>query len=707
MASDETITFVESIQPPIPAGTYLLTVTQELQIPKINDKTGKPTGAVDRETYVNEKTVVVEGERFSIDPLEIDSVFPPDRGVGTYSRVLPQILLSRKTLPWERNIGVAKTPWLALFVFRANDKGGIPPIQPAMVGDLFRGRLEDPPPGSKLDARASTLTTSIATNDKLQLGCGESIWDPCNVVDIPVGLFRKIAPAQQDLSWLAHCRIVSNPAMSKPREFSVLFANRLPLENGVSAVYLVSLEGMSSFLKPAVPPESLIEDPIAKASHVRLVVLKAWSFTSQLSPAGGLAALNQNKGPLRFPYTHRDPVSREDQSDKQTVANALSMGYTALDHTTRWGDRTISWYRGPLLPFDSNVPLTVAPAMITKDGYAVGFGPISTADQALRYVHNLGMLDASYAAAWQLGRLMALRDTTFSFALFQWKRENRKATLAAAEALALGPNALRGSENRPRHAHATWWEIVNSIKKLGEIHEQTTVPEIVEKWLDKLRRLEGVPLDYLVPDERLLPLESIRYFQVDPNWIYSLVEGAYSVARDTSSDLTHDAALGSRVHFSASSAGSLTQHSGFLLRSAVVSDWPLLPVLITTVEGHSLTVEPKRLAPDILLYLVAGIIKKAEFPKPPESINFGVELGQNGSDLIKKLRKRNGKTDGTPMDTLALSTYKSSDNGVLEINQLAIAIGKELNKRGGEYQFESFTAAEFALQMLHGEALSI
>ena len=41
------------------------------------------------------------------------------------------------------------------------------------------------------------------------------------------------------------------------------------------------------------------------------------------------------------------------------------------------------------------------------------------------------MLDVSYAAAWQLGRLMAVRDKSFAFALYRWKQEAARKTFHA------------------------------------------------------------------------------------------------------------------------------------------------------------------------------------------------------------------------------------------------------------------------------------
>ena len=204
-----------------------------------------------------------------------------------------------------------------------------------------------------------------------------------------------------------------------------------PQSNTSTTVHLVSLEGMAGFLPcdddgtPARIQTTVKQD----AAFVRLVSLYSWSFTCEEpkeSFSGYLEHLDV--GPLlRMPDAAPDKPTEEDQ----TVAQALAMGYTALDHDTRYGDRTVSWYRGPFVP--CSVPLTdqVPLPPIGEDGAPTGIAPLATADEALRYDPTTGIFDVSYAAAWQLGRLMALQDKSFSLALLAWKRMNVHKTFAA------------------------------------------------------------------------------------------------------------------------------------------------------------------------------------------------------------------------------------------------------------------------------------
>src|ERR1044072_2152613 len=93
--------------------------------------------------------------------------------------------------------------------------------------------------------------------------------------------------------------------------------------------------------------------------------------------------------------------------------------------------------------------------------------------------------------------------------------------------------------------------------------EEVLVPEQISKWLGRLRNLEGVPFNYLVPDERMLPPESIRFFRIDRAWLDCLADGAFSVGRVGSSALEDDREHGAK----SPAAGLAPKLTGFLLRS--------------------------------------------------------------------------------------------------------------------------------------------
>src|SRR5262245_7772378 len=168
---------------------------------------------------------------------------------------------------------------------------------------------------------------------------------------------------------------------------------------------------------------------------------------------------------------------------------------------------------------------------------------------------------------------------------------------------------------------------------------EAEMPAYMESFLAHLRLLVGVPFDYLVPDARLLPDESIRFFYLDRSWTDRLVDGAICVGKIGSREQAHHQAHAApvaqqldvterplrdlqrqRVTFDDLRSGGYAQGSsqtitGFLLRSAAVSGWPQMDVrAFDTALGETFTpadaaahelvkLRLERLAPSVLFAL--------------------------------------------------------------------------------------------------------
>jgi hypothetical protein len=151
-------------------------------------------------------------------------------------------------------------------------------------------------------------------------------------------------------------------------------------------------------------------------------------------------------------------------------------------------------------------------------------------------------------------------------------------------------------------------------ENLGEIIDS------VAQWLDKLSQLYPLPFSYLVPDPRMLPVESIRFFYIDPNWIAALTAGAMSIAIHGSQDVALYKAL--LPSFTASNGGDM---SGMLIRSQLVSGWPKLAVSATVGGAPVGIVRNDCLAPNVRLVLFDGIPDTVRLAEPYQGILFGVE----------------------------------------------------------------------------------
>ena len=424
----------------------------------------------------------VDGPRFTMESSLIHGVFPPTNGRGAYVSRLPQIVLRRRTLPWERVLpGTADTPWMALLLF---EDGEATTVSPCTVGDVLDG-------------------TGLVRHSPLAIGAldAASRAQPCIGVDMPLSLFKEIAPMASEVPLLCHVRQVNTEdkellGMDDDGWFSVVVGNRIPEPGRKYLACLVSLEGAEGYLPTATeaapftaadlrggvvvdfathatelmkyaviaddtPPDrvrqGLIEGmkstnskyaPFAdrtsssaggkssgasRASSaawsevatkdglatsvlfapptLRLFCLAQWSF--ECLEGGDFESIMQalpNNGGVAM--LGMPPALAQAPGSTSTIAwnAALDTGHVPLEHLTREGERTIAWYRGPLTPVG-----------VTRSSE----GPFHSSDQARRLDPETGLENLGYAAAFEIGRLLALGDPRFALDLLRWRRGDR------------------------------------------------------------------------------------------------------------------------------------------------------------------------------------------------------------------------------------------------------------------------------------------
>ncbi len=444
MNDEKQITFIQHETIPLKPGKYHISVTHEIEIP--GQDVGDPS--------VSEYRIEVKGEPYHFDEGAVHSLYPPANRLGNFGRHLPHIVLNKPGLPWERSVDPGnntetdsnknKTPWLTLLVFDEND----PPPEPKPVAI---SELRNLPEGTFHPAETAAQAYEYSKDPK---DC-EDPKDCCTVIDVPLALFEAIAPTLEDLGYLAHVREVSKgekpldlkshgiswnpdlgllPTSPEKGEYAVIIANRLPglpppSPNGNgeplnsddsplgfdNVVHLVSLEGFGEYL-PDANGNSGIGD---QYKYVRLVSLKSWNFATkrvEYTLTEVLKTLDRRPAHLQVPEI-KDVTP---ESPQEKVNSVLARGYTGLTHYTRRNDRTVSWYRGPLLPYPFQPDFELEP-------------PETHPDAALHYDRSTGMFDVSYAAAWQLGRLLALHDMNFATTLLRWRRQQIRSTQAALQ----------------------------------------------------------------------------------------------------------------------------------------------------------------------------------------------------------------------------------------------------------------------------------
>ncbi|HEV2789969.1 MAG TPA: hypothetical protein VGV69_01555 [Solirubrobacterales bacterium] len=658
------------------------------------------------------------GERFSIDPAEIESVFPPPLATGEYADSLPHVAFSRRTLPWERTSVATElsAPWLAVLLF---DEDQAPEPTQRTAADLF-------PEGETIEVAGSattgkgTLPAGYLSYPSINpLDYGESPEDACTTIDVPREVFDAIAPSAEDLAYLAHIREADTvDAHDHPEvtaSTAIVLGNRAGKPNTVSHAFLVSLENMGPLLPGADGSPSKAGD----AKCVRLLTYRYWTFTAT---DGGetLQRLleNLNRPPaeveplstLQVPFKGARPTAAQVEGalkaqeqgqlapaqSQVLVHDAMGMGYVPMPHHLRHGGETVSWYRGPF------APLAVEAGVET---------PISCPDAVNRYNPQTGMFDVSYGAAWQLGQLLALQNNAYAVALYQWRRELKVEEAAQAEQERIA-EMLGGAFAGVLQARE---------RMLGSAEDE--MPPLVTEWLARLRLLHGVPFNYLVPNEQMLPPESLRFFHLDRAWMEALLDGALSIGRVTSGERELDARRVAGVHDLALEAGRglrgnavpVTDHenaagevTGFLLRSQAVVGWPKLNAKgYADAKGETEIKKLRlaRLSDDTMLCLFDGAIEMAALREPPEQLHCGYE-GKAGN-LTTTLREVQGETPGRQYledpkggQPVAMVSARA-DGRTIKAAATASNIENKLNT-DFEQGLTTFTSAEFALEMVKG-----
>jgi len=492
--------------PPLTAGAY--TITGEV--------TGLPGSVEPLQAALD-----VTAPRFALPPDQVLSTFPPASARGAFTSRLPQVVLRRRTLPWERAEFTADgrllrtltpeqrrtttpRPWLAL-VLIAEGEGSL---------------LSDVPV-------ADCRTTGAVLANPTDVDVPKS-----TCLEVPEGVVTKVFPALEDLPSLVHVREVdlgdTELALGDDDGWmAVVLCNRLPQPETSYTACLVNLEGQYDEL-PVHPPVAPEYDPTIRvvdigalgavvqqyavsadapvmgttieASAQRLDAVRAttvasastgkgWS-TSPVSSTAASAGAQRSvtaastadvtalgsglsvylpwhliERVLRFPVIASWSFYCTENGDFQYLAQNVSSrllghiptgpegpdgetlppgteppglpaeppsarplplvaatGHVVTAHATRRGERTSAWFRGPLVPGPVD-----RPGARTDGRY-----PLAHHADQLRRVSPDGLEDLSYAAAFEIGRLLALSRPGVVAALNQWRRQRFAAATTAA-----------------------------------------------------------------------------------------------------------------------------------------------------------------------------------------------------------------------------------------------------------------------------------
>ena len=237
------------------------------------------------------------------------------------------------------------------------------------------------------------------------------------------------------------------------------------------------------------------------------------------------------------------------------------------------------------------------------------------------------------------------------------------------------------------------------------------IPDEILSSMAEWALLYEVPFPYMAVREEMLPPESIRFFYLDRNYIFALLDGAMSPGRSFSIDYRHDMdiideALGQAFMESRNIRpklqGKAVQKAdmsintneqvitGFLLRSVLVEGFRGLEFKAYG-EDEKIPLRALRLetlGPEVLLGLYAGEISRLEIAQPPEGMHFGFTRKQNGG-FEKRLRSLE---DGALLDGKGALVDVAMRNEPLRVVDLAGTV-RNIQKGLGLSEADSAVAA--------------
>jgi len=750
------IAFFDNYLPTLEDGTYTISVSSEIS-----------GNGIDTSDYFQNpitREFEVRGPQFSLPSTEVHSVYPPDNSNSRYDQFLPNIVLNKRVLPWERYFAPKdKTiPWLCLLVFKESEISINPKtnsaLQSSNVRDFLAANDEIMKPDIPLDSIPSDVLKSL-----------------CSYIKITAEVFRDIAPKVEELKYLAHVRQVdmTDRAVMDSEErgwFSVITGNRLLKTSGETGerfhVHLVSLEGYYDYMKKDNPtpwPKKKSDPSLDK--DIALISLYNWRFLSQPEQLNFAQLVenfvSQSKGQpdnlLLRRYVDGPANSNSSMTD---VLTRFQNGYVPLNYQTPMGDKTFAWYRGPLTPVVAQ-PLPRA----SSDYHFPSSASVMIFDK------KTGLFDQTYAAAWSIGRALALADGSFSQALLRFRRKSygligqlmdnlesigdatkddlsqivqssvvrdtfknmiAKQTGNMLSQMLNNPVISATTQQTPSDGQKLTTNRVSPVEATKNFLAAPAVQALLKaevaeellpivQWLARKQLLYDVPFDHLVPDPLMLPVESLRFFYIDQNWLDTLVDGALSVGIQSSKDAFYTRVMRGVITESlteevnsirnkiiGTSTGDVEADSqqqamsGLLIRSAVISGWPGLAVKAFKGDYQTGTqlkmLRMDRLSPNVLLCVFLDIPDTVTLAEPPQGLSFGVE--DNDVINLRQLSDPPGKPlmKDFPQSGGFETFQRSPSNDVLNINDGPDSIIQTLQQ--SQYLGTTIAPAQFALEMV-------
>ncbi|WP_343663194.1 hypothetical protein [Chryseobacterium mucoviscidosis] len=283
--------------------------------------------------------------------------------------------------------------------------------------------------------------------------------------------------------------------------------------------------------------------------------------------------------------------------EHEAVKKLIDLAKIPLEHQLKAGGKIVSWYQGPFTNWNYSFDLY---GWIKERGWT----DVPDHHDYLNFLNeDTKMYDMTYAAAWQLGRLMIMNDNKVLQELKKWKND-------------LEIHHLLKEQNQYSY-------LPNLVT------QPPAVPDLLLNYITGLIQFRNFPVYYLLPHPDLSTEESIKYFKIDNSWITAFLFGIFSAGpqlrlTDFEEYIMQNNVLKNVFDYHAS-------YYGILLHSQTIKNWPHLVIeLNESSDFHYITT----INDTLRLYITDRKFSDIDLYLKHENAHFGKEYNAEENQFI-------------------------------------------------------------------------
>ncbi|MCX8526456.1 hypothetical protein OF897_21290 [Chryseobacterium formosus] len=291
------------------------------------------------------------------------------------------------------------------------------------------------------------------------------------------------------------------------------------------------------------------------------------------------------------------PFKAEINIQNKAIINLVDAAKVPLEHQLKGGGKIVSWYQGPFTNW--NYSFNLGDFLKDKEWVDIPDHP----DYLNLFNDDTKMYDMTYAAAWQLGRLIIMNDNKMLQELKKWKND-------------LQLHNLIQEQNQYSH--------LPSLKT-----QAPQVSDLLLNFVTALIQFRNFPLYYLLPHADLSTEESIKYFRIDNSWMLAFLYGIFSAGPKLSIIDFEEYILNNK---DLSGIFDYTKPLyGILLQSQIIKNWPHIVVeLDNRIDFHYVT----SISNTLRLYITDQKFSGIKLYLKNENANFGKEYSDEAEKFI-------------------------------------------------------------------------